>query len=244
MRSYIQDLKKRVSFRENPYFKALGDGSFSRDDFIETQIQFFFAVVFFSRPIAVLAARLPRADMRLLLLENIGDEHGHGDLRFSHERTFIALMERLGISPGYAESRAMWPEVRSFNTLLAGLCMLDDTSTGLAALGIIEDLFSEISGAIGRALVLRGWLPEDRVIHYAAHEVLDVEHAQGFYRPLEEPYRTSALARYQVQQGLEVGAYAFLRMYRDLHEARGRRWKREVTGAHSMAAGTSECWGL
>src|SRR5580704_12139721 len=176
MRSYTTELKKRVSFRDNAYFKSLEDGTFSREDFIETQIQFFFAVAFFSRPIAVLAARLPRADMRLLLLENVEDEHGHGDLRLSHEQTFLQLMERLGISPAYAESRAMWPEVRAFNTILTGLCTLDDTFTGLAALGIIEDLFSEISGYIGKALVTRGWLAKEQVIHYAAHEVLDVEH--------------------------------------------------------------------
>jgi pyrroloquinoline-quinone synthase len=182
--------------------------------------------------------------MRLLLLENVEDEHGHGDLRLSHERTFLTLMQRLGVSAEYSESRALWPEVRSFNTLLSGLCMLDDTTTALATLGIIEDLFSEISSIIGRGIVARGWLAKDQVIHYAAHEVLDVEHAQGFYRPLEEPYRTNALARYQVQQGLELGAYVFLRMYRDLFDARSRRTTREITGAHSVAAGTSDCWDM
>jgi pyrroloquinoline-quinone synthase len=242
MREFISSLKKRVAFRENPYFKALTEGTFSREDFVETQIQFSNAVLFFSRPIAVLAARLPRADMRLLLLENVEEEHGHGDLRFSHETTFLTLLERLGVTPAYAESRAMWPEVRAFNTILSGLCMLDDTFTGLAALGIIEDLFSEISGLIGHQLVARGWLPKDQIIHYAKHEVLDVAHAEGFYRPLEEPYRKNAVAAYQVQQGLELGAYCFLRMYRDLHEARARRWKRDIEGPHSMAAGSSGCW--
>jgi hypothetical protein len=33
----------------------LADGSFDREDFVETQIQFFFAVVFFSRPMMALA---------------------------------------------------------------------------------------------------------------------------------------------------------------------------------------------
>lgn len=34
----------------------------SREDFIETQIQFFFAVIFFSRPMAGLAGRMPVLD--------------------------------------------------------------------------------------------------------------------------------------------------------------------------------------
>ena len=52
---------------------ALADGSFSREDFVETQVQFLFAVVFFSRPMAVLAGRLPRPEQRLSLLENVHD---------------------------------------------------------------------------------------------------------------------------------------------------------------------------
>lgn len=239
MRATIAALKDRVRYKDNPYFRALADGSFSREDFVETQIQFFFAVVFFSRPIAALAARLPRADMRLLLLENVEDEHGHGDLRLSHEQTFQTFLARLGVTPEYAEGRAMWPEVRAFNTLLSGLCLLDDPPTGLATLGMIEDLFSGISGTIGSLVVARGWLKKEELVHYSAHEVLDVAHADGFYRPLEEPWRTSPIARYQIEQGLELGAYAFLTMYRDLFAARGRRWARAISGAHSQAAGTS-----
>src|SRR4051812_18947387 len=98
MRTFVAALKKRLPPLENPYFQSLRDGSMSREDFVETQIQFANAVAFFSRPMAVLAARLPRADMRLDLLENVGDEHGHGDLRLSHERTFLELLARLGMT--------------------------------------------------------------------------------------------------------------------------------------------------
>src|SRR5581483_11575602 len=106
MRSFIAALKKRLAPLENPYFRALRDGSMTREDFVETQVQFLNAVAFFSRPMAVLAARLPKADMRLDLLENVGDEHGHGDLRFSHERTFLALLDRLGVNADEADRRA------------------------------------------------------------------------------------------------------------------------------------------
>src|SRR4051812_17303861 len=98
MRAYIAALKQRLDVASNPYFRALADGSFTREDFVETQVQFLFAVSFFARPIAALAARLPRHDMRLLLLENIEDEMGHGDLRLSHEQTFFELLERLGVT--------------------------------------------------------------------------------------------------------------------------------------------------
>lgn len=237
MRSYIASLKERVRALENPYLRALHDGSFDRDDFIETQVQFLFAVVFFSRPMSVLAGRLPRPEMRLSLLENVDDEHGEGNLSLCHERTFLALLGRLGVTMADVERRALWPEVRAFNTTLVGACSLDDTLTGLATLGIIEDLFAGISARIGAGIVARGWLRQDEMVHYATHEVLDVSHADGFYKELDKPYAAHPRHAYQIQQGLELGAYVFLRMYEDLYRSRARRWMREVGGPHSLADG-------
>ncbi len=237
MRDTIAAIKARCGVEVNPYFTALEDGTMTRDDFVETQIQFLFAVVFFSRPMAVLAGRMPRPEQRLSLLENVGDEHGDGNLSLSHERTFLALLARFGVTPAEIDRRALWPEVRAFNTVLGGLCMNDDCYTGLAALGMIEDLFAGISSRIGRAIVARRWLTRDDLVHYSTHEVLDVSHAEGFYRVVEAPSAAHPRHAYQVAQGLELGAYVFLRMYEDLFRARSRRAFREVRGPHSLAEG-------
>ncbi len=237
MRATVARLKARLAPPESPYLTALADGSMSREDFVETQIQFFFAVVFFSRPMAALAGRLPRAELRLSLLENVSDEHGEGNLSVSHERTFLTLLGRLGVTPAEVERRALWPEVRAFNTVLAGACTLDDTLTAVATLGVIEDLFAGISSFIGKAIVARGFLPREELIHYTAHEVLDVAHADGFYRLLDGPFAAHPRHAYQITQGLELGAYAFLRMYEDLYRSRARRATREVGGPHSLADG-------
>lgn len=237
MDAFLTQLKQRLNALENPYLRALREGSLSREDFVETQLQFLFAVVFFSRPMAVLVGRLPRPEMRLPLLENIHDEHGAGNLGMTHERTFLSLLSRFGIGPEDIERRALWPEVRAFNTVLAGCCTLDDGATGLAALGIIEDLFSGISAHLGQSIVHRGWLRAEEVVHYPTHEHLDVEHAEGFYRTLRPLYASHPRHAYQIEQGLELGAYAFLRLYEDLYRSRGRRWLRSVTGPHSLADG-------
>lgn len=237
MRDYLQKLKVRLAPFESPYLRALSDGSFEREDFVETQIQFLSAVVYFSRPMAVLAARLPRAEQRLRLLDNVRDEHGGGDLSLSHERTFLTLLERLGMSPGEIDRRAQWPEVRAFNLTLQGVCTHDDTPTALAMLGVIEDLFSGISARIGRAIVERGWLRAEELTHYPTHELIDQGHAEGFYRCIEPLASTDPRAAYQVEQGLELGAYIFLRLYEDLFRARKRRVVRGVSGPHSSADG-------
>ena len=185
MKNPIAQLKQDLAVRELPYLQELHAGTLAREDFVETQIQFLFAVVFFSRPMAALAGRVSRPEDRVAILDNIADEHGHGRLRFSHEATFLQLLGRLGVTAADIERRALWPEVRAFNTALAGLCLLDDVPTALAALGMIEDLFAVISARIGSGIVARGWLAPGEVVHYATHEKLDEEHAAGFYRPLE-----------------------------------------------------------
>ena len=237
MRKTIDALKLRHNALENPYLVALRDGSMSREDFVETQIQFLFAVVFFSRPMAALAGRLPRPQMRVPLLDNIRDEHGDGRLTVCHENTFLELLARLGVARAEIDRRALWPEVRAFNTTLAGLCTLDDALTGLAALGIIEDMFAGISAAIGKGIAARGFLPVDHLVHYTTHESLDVQHAEGFYAGLYESYATHPRLRYEIDQGLELGAYIFMTMYEGLYRARARRWTREVRGPHSVADG-------
>lgn len=232
----IERIKAEADWRTNPYFAHLADGSFDREDFVETQTQFFFAVVFFSRPMGVLAARLPTGSLRVNLLDNVREEHGQGDLHDSHEATFLRLLAKLGVSPDDLDSRALWPEVRSFNTLLSGLCTLDDVATGVAAMGMIEDLFAGISGFLGEQIAERGWLPADEIVHYTIHEKLDEEHAAEFYGLVAPLWDRHPRYRYQIEQGLQLGAYMFMAMYRGLWEARQRRALRDVRGAHSLAS--------
>lgn len=237
MRNYLDALKKRVAPLENPYFQGLRDGTFRAEDFIETQIQFLFAVVYFSRPMMALAARLPHAEQRWVLFENVRDEHGAGDWEKSHEQTFLLFLKRLGVERSEIDRRALWPEVRAFNTSLTGLCAQDDVPTALAALGMIEELFASLSAEIGRCVVERGWLRAEELVHYPTHQELDLDHAQGFFRLCEPMARTDPRVAYQVEQGLELGAYIFLRMYEDLFRSRQRRMFREISGPHSSACG-------
>ncbi len=159
--STIDAIQSKAAPLENPYLVSLRDGTMSRDDFLETQIQFLFAVVFFSRPMLTLGARLPRNEMRLDLLRNAWDEHGGGDLNQSHEGTFLDLLGRLGIGRDEIERRALWPEIRGFNAALHGISLGDDPLTALAVFGMIEDLFAVISADLGRSILSRGWLQKD-----------------------------------------------------------------------------------
>ena len=209
---------------KNPYFVSLRDGSFAFDDFVETQIQFYFIVEFFSRPMAAVAAKIPDAGMRLEILRNVWEEHGEGDLTSAHGATFQEFLRRLaGVTPEDLERRTLWPEARLFDTALAGASVLDEYLVSVAMLGMIERMFVNISSWIGRGVVARGWLAEDKIIHYDLHEVLDVRHSQDFFDVLAVRWENDQDARYYIEQGMRLGATAFDTLYRGLYLARGRR---------------------
>jgi pyrroloquinoline-quinone synthase len=235
LRDRVEQIVAARNASANPYFRALEDGSFTRDDFVETQIQFYFAVVFFSRPMAALAAKIPHAEQRVEILRNVWEEHGEGRRSFMHGTTFLELLHRLGgITPQDVEDRALWPEVRAFNTVLVGACVLDEYLVGASVLGIIERLFADISTWIGRGIVRRGFLAESQLIHYDLHEKLDHRHSDDFFALLRPTYARGGQDAYVIEQGLELGAYVFLRLYDDLWRARTRRVSCAGHGNHGL----------
>lgn len=234
----INSILEESKFRKNPYFSALRNGSFAKSDFIETQIQFYNAVIFFSRPMAALAAKIPTPQLRVEVLRNIWDEHGRGDFQQVHGATFTELLKRIGdITPADIECRALWPEIRAFNTSLTATCVLDEYLTGVGLMGIIERMFAEISAWIGNEIVNRGWLTQELLIHYTLHEEIDVQHAEDFFAILEHSWGKSLEDKYAIEQGLRLGAYIFNRLYEDLYHSRTRRVFRQTNGVHSRAAG-------
>ncbi|GDY12493.1 hypothetical protein LBMAG53_13710 [Planctomycetota bacterium] len=205
----------RRNLMGNSYVIALRDGSMDVERFRRSQEQFFFAVTFFPRPMAALVGRISEPSRRLDILRNLVEEHGNFDESAFHHSTFRAFLGRLGCDVSALDGLALCPEVRAFNSVLTTACVLDELEVGIACMGIIELAFAGISGGIGMAVVDRGWLPAERMIHYRLHAELDERHAEEFFAVIEDAW-DDPTRRYFIEQGLELGAYAFDRLYRDL----------------------------
>jgi pyrroloquinoline-quinone synthase len=199
----------------NPYLAALKT-HLSLEDFCKTQIQFFFAVTFFSRPMAGLIARIPDPEMRLSILHNLVEEHGDFDTACFHHYTFLDFLKRLGLQADKIEQTVLWPEVRAFNSALSAACILDEIEVGIACMGIIELAFADISTTIGQAVIARKWLSEDELTHYKLHAEIDNRHADEFFSILQTGLKYPE-KRYLIEQGLSLGAYIFNRLYSDLY---------------------------
>ena len=238
MQTLIKKIVAETHYRKNPYFVSLNDGTFEKEDFVETQFQFFFAVVFFSQPMAALAARIPSAELRREILRNVWEENGEGDTSKVHAVTFRAFLKQLAnISPGEIEKRALWPEVRAFNTVLTGACVLDEYLVSAGMMGMIENMFSDISGIIGQGVVKRGWSTTENLVHYKLHKELDVKHSQDFFDVLQPSWDAHAENHYFIEQGLRLGATVFNSLYEGLYAQRKRRLFRNVIGPHTRAYG-------
>jgi pyrroloquinoline-quinone synthase len=207
---------EKSGIRENPYFRSLRDGSMTLDSFRRSQEHFFFAVSFFPRPMAALVGRIPNPKARLDILHNLVEEHGEFQEKAFHHTTFQQFLRSIGSDPDKLEASPLHAGLRAFNSVLTCACVLDELEVGVACMGIIEYAFAGISATIGQAVVERGWIRQEDLVHYALHAEIDERHAQEFFAVIEpkwdEPGR-----RYFIEQGLELGAYAFNRLYSDLY---------------------------
>ena len=207
---------KRVGVLQNSYFSGLASGEMDLECFRLTQEQFFFAVTFFPRPMAALVAKIPDPKMRLDILHNVVEEHGEFNVDEFHHTTFQRFLKSIGsdVTPLEDQSQwSLWSPVRAFNSCLTASCVLDELEVGVACLGIQEYIFSDVSAIIGKAVVENGWVAADDLIHYKLHAEIDKRHAEEIFAVVEPKWESH---RYFIEQGLELGAYIFDRMFRDL----------------------------
>src|SRR5262249_43153139 len=207
---------EKSGIARNLYFQALQGGSMSLDEFRRSQEQFFHAVTFFPRPMAALVGRIPNPKARLDILHNLVEEHGEFNTDLSHHSTFQSFLRSIGCDPERVEASAPCPGLRAFNSVLTTACVLDELEVGVACMGIIEYAFAGISATIGQAVVRRKWIQQESLVHYALHAQIDERHAEEFFAVVE-PRWDDPTRRYFIEQGLELGAYTFNRLYSDLH---------------------------
>ncbi len=199
----------------NPYFVALEEGGLTLAAFRASQEQFYFAVAFFSRPMAGLVARLPDYASRATILGNIVEEHGGFCPADAHAMTFRKFLESLGSDVASLDRMRPAAFVHAFNSVLFSACLLEEIEVGIGCVGMIEYAFAGLSARTGRDVVARGWVTQEKLVHYTLHAELDQIHAEEFFGLLI-PGWEDPLKRESIERGMALGAYIFDRLYRDM----------------------------
>lgn len=210
----VDRILKENSYLENDYFLALINKEMSKEQFIKTQLQFYYAVVHFVVPLSYTAASIPTYTQRLNIIKNIWEEHGEGDLNQTHGSTFTEFLKRLTQNSDITIP-ASEHAVNLFNGSLNQLTRDEHFLTGVAVMGMIERMFADISASIGTEVIALDWLKKEKMIHYTVHQELDCIHAEDFFSILR-PYYSEENSREIINAGLKAGATTFLAFYSNL----------------------------
>ncbi len=185
--------------------------------FKNVQAQFFFAVDYFSRPMAAVVSRLPLHKDRIDIIHNMVEEHGDFSAESYHSNTFKKFLSTIDVSEEHMKQLAPCAAVTMFNYTLMGACAHEDPIIAIACNGIIEYAFADISALLAKQVVEREWVKQEDLVHYNLHADIDKQHAEEFFKIIE-PYMDNAEQKGKVILGLHLGAYIFNRLYEDLYQ--------------------------
>lgn len=212
---YLEQVIESLEIEKHPYFLALREGQFSKEEFLRQQIDFSHAVKHFSAAMALVIAKIPEPKDRTQVVANLWEEHGSGKSEDLHVNTILKLVERLG---GNSQSNTpISPEVRIFVQALKGAAVFEDYRFSAAMFGAIERSFVNISHLICEAIIKSEWLEQDRITHYALHEQIDIGHAEDFLKVCQADWDNPA-HQAEIKNGIHFGARLFLNLYAGLLE--------------------------
>jgi pyrroloquinoline-quinone synthase len=216
--SLADEVLQETPVIQGSFFKDLP--TMNKELFKHVQSQFFFAVDYFSRPMAAVIARLPLHKDRIDILHNMVEEHGDFEVESYHSNTFKQFLKTLDVPEEYMQHLSPSAAVTMFNYTLMGACAHEDPIVAIACNGIIEYAFADISALIAQHVVDTGWVSKEDLVHYDLHANIDKQHAEDFFK-IVEPYMDNPEQREKVELGLCLGAYIFNRLYEDLyHDAK------------------------
>ena len=221
---YVDMAHRRAAILGNGYFTDLATDAMNRERFVRSQKQFYFAVRYFSRPMAALMARMPDSASRQGLIHNLSEEHGYDDesadagfdSALAHDLTFLAFLRSLGITGQEMAKERAAAGVRAFNVALMGACTMERIETAFGCLGVIEYAFADICELIGRKVVERGWIAQEDLVHYKLHAQIDKRHAADFFKVVDGAWTRDPAARLAIEDGVQLGLHVFNRLYEEL----------------------------
>lgn len=176
----------------------------NQSEFLQSQIPFFYAVESFPRFLAKLASQIETSSQRLLVIENLFEEHGGGDPKKFHTETFKEFLTALG----WGQELHQNPWVSEWVTEVMG----KDWSSGqyAAYLAGIEFAYAPISQTIQEHLLTLELVSPQS--HYASHAELDWIHGSE----LLEVAETQRASDEEMKAAFEKAQEDFLNLYNHL----------------------------
>ncbi|WP_157964748.1 iron-containing redox enzyme family protein [Algibacillus agarilyticus] len=158
-------LDSKVDWEKSRYYHFLQ--VCTREELLRSQVPFYQAVASFSQLLLKLASQISDINARLLIIENIWEEHGCGDANQFHTSTFRQHLDALGFDGEMQQN----PFVEQW---LNELFALNSLSEQFHALAAIECLYAIIADDIAARLNSMTLLAKQT--HYSLHSEIDLSH--------------------------------------------------------------------
>jgi hypothetical protein len=152
-------------------------------EFLQSQKPFYFAVKAFPQMLSLLASLIEDSHHRLVVMENLYEEHGHGNADKFHTTTYMQYLKALGLTQEHEqelinhESDNPWV-TQWIENILSG-SHADNALRLCAYLAGIECLYAVISQDI--CLWLKKHHLLEKQTHYTHHASLDWEHGTELF---------------------------------------------------------------
>jgi hypothetical protein len=208
----INNCNKINNILINQYFVKLREHNDSNNylqQFIKTQISFLDAVDNWSKALGNMIAKVPSYKERIILVKNLYDEHGNGNINNCHVNTFNRFIK--SFNQHIDTSTIKIDSVKQFNSKINDMIENKSWIYSMAALGTIEYTYITISKEINNYAAK--FMNQDKIEHYSMHEILDVQHATELFDAIL-PYFNEY--QFDILAGMDYGYNVFNQLYSDL----------------------------
>lgn len=210
----IQVLFQQDSIEQHPFIKAIQSGSLTHEQTKRAALHIYHVVKIFPCFIAALLARISETPVRMVLLENVLEEHGNLDENKVHVKMYEQFLLGIGVSQLEMEQSTPSIPIIAYNRAIMDLCTYHSPIEALSALGVVEEINARVSPIIGAFSTDRYSANKEMLVHFTKHETLDVTHANEIYDAVNEYYYDRF--KEEAVRGLYLGMYYHQRLYTDI----------------------------
>ena len=197
---------------DHPFVRAMFDGSLPLEVAQRTALEIAHVVACFPRFLAAVIANIDDHRERMLLVDNLYEEHGRMDPSHVHEVTYRGFLRELGLDDARAAAHRPGLGVIVYNRAMLDLCRTQRVPEALGALGVVEEIVARASVGVRRYAAHRRAASDEA--HFSVHETLDLRHADELY-DLAEPHWARGDDE-AVRLGMRLGHRYHLRLYTDV----------------------------
>jgi pyrroloquinoline-quinone synthase len=217
----FEELKQDVArifdaepIEHHPFCNRMAEGVMTVEEVRTASLQIYHVVRHFPRFLSAILTQIADYRIRMPLVDNLYEEHGHLKAAHVHSVTYETFLRGIGLTDEQIVSSKPITPVIAYNRAITDLCLHHNWVEGIGALGVTEEIVARVSPIVGRFAVNTFESNRKELVHFTSHEVLDITHANEIYE-IAAPFYAGA-EKESIQRGFELGLYYHKRLYADI----------------------------